>query len=747
MPQNSFRNIGLRRDRNFSDLENKQTGLTNLLNNFPSGNDTYIADDLNEAIKTIRSYPVLKSDINKLAGITFKNTYFDSTQGSSVTAPAQPLVTVKNQFDRVKLEVGEISYFGGDVNGIKAKFYNSSQINEPAQGTPQSSTLFSGSPVIEKNFWLDGSFIFENKFNSALDNQQGGVQWDGYLVPESNGDLDMNIKTTCNFLLELDGIVISHLRNKAHSVIVMYENVGTTEMKLFNPEDLKYIAQGCLLKFSSFSAVITGIYIDTTGDVFVYLSSVPPIPANTYTATVYTRYWSDANGTAYTALEDDTSYPSFEDADVREPGTTNYIIKVRKKNIEEFDPLSFVASIWLPTGHNAGTKSIVFTMSMLLGTTINNNYYNFLNTLPSSDPADFPDFKKFFDNRLLQDGGQIGTDSINQSILTNKSINAVEYTPPDYNTILNKQQPSVNVSSIANTNFVTEDPLDPLLYAEVGNIFYNSDNSLARVLKVINSVGLVFDKEILPSDTVLPLDLINHRGLVKVYGSGIWSATGVTITVNSVEDIIPGMMFIHANGKTEITKILSSTSFEVAQAVTTYADFSYVYYDAGILNYTTYNVVTVIDTSTFVLDTVYGIQAGYYIKSIGKPGTEHLQEIASVDENTNTITTVSSTTGDILAGDKLIAERANVNTAPPFEATLTGLTTNNSNIKLSNPNGIVRAKDIEVQNYLNATTEFDASQDNNYYTLIDITINNETEQTSTPFKILASTFDFPDPNP
>ena len=741
MPQNSFRNIGLRRDKNFSDLENRETGLTNLLNDFPSGNDTYIGDDLNEAIKSIRSYPVLKSDINNLAGITFENTYFDDTQGSSVTAPAQPLVTVKNQFDRVKLEVGEISYFGGDVNGIKAKFYNSSQINEPLQGTPQSSTLFSGSPVIEKNFWLNGDFTFENKFNSALDNQQGGVQWDGYLVPESNGDLDLNIQTTCNFLLELDGIVVSHLRNKAHSVNIDYDEV-IDEAKLSNPEDLRYIAENCLLKFSSFAAVIQAININTDGDVYIELDISPTFGTGTHAGTVYTRYWKDGD---YIPLENDNSYPGVG-IDLTEPGTSFYTIKVRKKNIEEFDPLPFVASIWLPTGHNASSKKISFIITMLLGTSVNNNYYNFLNTLPSSDPADFSDFKKFFANRLLQDGGQIGTDSINQSILTNKSINAVEYTPPDYNTILNKQQTAVAVRSIGNTNFVTEIN-DPILYAEVGNIFYNDDNSLARVLRVINGIGLVFDKEILPKDDIVPLNLINHRGLVKVYGSGIWSATGAEITVNSVEDIIPGMMFIHTNGKTEITKILSSTSFEVAQAVTTSADFSYVYHDAGILNYTTYNVVTVTDTSTFVLDTVYGIQAGYYIKTIGKPGTEYLQEIASVDENTNTITTVSATTGDILAGDKLIAERANVNTAPPFEATLTGLTTNNSNIKLSNPNGIVRAKDIEVQNYLSATTEFDASQDNNYYALIDITINNETEQTSTPFKILASTFDFPDTNP
>ena len=142
MPQNSFRNIGLRRDRNFSDLENKETGLTNLLNDFPSGTDTYIGDDLNEAIKSIRSYPVTQLEINRLAGITFRNTYFDENLSSSVTLTAVPLVTIKNQFDRVKLELGEDSYFGGDVDSITAKFYNSSQISDNSKSLDSNTLKF-----------------------------------------------------------------------------------------------------------------------------------------------------------------------------------------------------------------------------------------------------------------------------------------------------------------------------------------------------------------------------------------------------------------------------------------------------------------------------------------------------------------------------------------------------------------------------------------------------------------------------
>ena len=170
MPQNSFRNIGLRRDQNLGDLENADEGLTNLLNDFATGNDTYISDDLTQAIKTIRSYPVTQEEIIALANITFRNTYYDPDLEASVTAPAVPLVTVKNQFDRIKIEAGQDSYFGGSPFGLQAKFYNTSQLSTITPGDPDPITALVGNqvPKDEKQFWLDGEFNWDNKINSQF---------------------------------------------------------------------------------------------------------------------------------------------------------------------------------------------------------------------------------------------------------------------------------------------------------------------------------------------------------------------------------------------------------------------------------------------------------------------------------------------------------------------------------------------------------------------------------------------------
>jgi len=753
MPQNSFRNIGLRRDKNFSDLENRGTGLTNLLNDFPSGTDTYIGDDLNEAIKSIRSYPVTQLEINRLAGITFRNTYFDEGLGSSVTLPAVPLVTIKNQFDRVKLELGEESYFGGNIDSITAKFYNSSQISDNSKSLT-STTLFTGDPVIQKPFWLDGEFNFPNKFNSALTNQQGGIQWDGYIVPEADEDIEMRVETTCYTLITA-GSKLAHLVNNV-SVNVTPINSNTYQV---SSSDSAYIANNALITIPG-AGSFRIINNSATDNTFQTDNPSDESPVGG-TSTVYTRYqsWISPNGSAeYSPIADNTSYPDFPsgatNVNYNEPGVTTYVFNITITNCLEFEPVPFNASIWLPTDHAAATKRLRLGALMVLDTVVNHNFYNFIDTVPSADPADFPEFRKFYETRLLQDGGKIGSSLERQSIRSNNTIDATNYIPPDYNNIINLGDVTpVRIQPLTGSKIIrfTGTPEDvgnvSVPYLSVGNILLTENNLPTRIVKLLPGRGFIVEDEIVQSESLF-LQAVDHRGLVKVANS--WSYISTTVTIDSTSDLIPGMMFIYNGGKTEITKINNSTTFEVSQAITNASaidDPSYIYHDAGVLNYTTYDVVTVTDTSTLILDTVLGIQPGYYVKSIGKAGTEHLQEVATVNDATNTITTVSPTTGDILAGDKIIAERANINTAPPFIATLTGLSTNGANISLTNANGLVRALDIEVKSYISETTEFIAAQDRNYYRLIDITVNDSATQASVPYKIIATSFSNPEPDP
>jgi hypothetical protein len=174
----------------------------------------------------------------------------------------------------------------------------------------------------------------------------------------------------------------------------------------------------------------------------------------------------------------------------------------------------------------------------------------------------------------------------------------------------------------------------------------------------------------------------------------------------------------------------------------------FIYQGAGVNNYTSYKVISVPDLTSIVLDTVVGIQPGYYIKSVGKEGTYHNQVIQSVDSNTNTITldiTLPNNLGVpfLATDDIMVTERANVDTAPPFVATLDGLSSDGASIKLTNVNGVVRALDIEVKSFaVDDDTEFVVNYaDPKYRRLIDITINNaESGTDGVAYKIIGDSF-------
>ena len=78
MPRPSFKNIGLRRDLNLSDLQSKDQALNNVLNNLVVGSDnkSFSGGDL-DAIKGISNSTVTNRDIGLMAGLAVKNTVLE----------------------------------------------------------------------------------------------------------------------------------------------------------------------------------------------------------------------------------------------------------------------------------------------------------------------------------------------------------------------------------------------------------------------------------------------------------------------------------------------------------------------------------------------------------------------------------------------------------------------------------------------------------------------------------------------
>ena len=95
-----YRRIGIRRDNNFSDLENRTEALNNLLDklgtDIPGG--TFISPDL-DAIRGLFSTGLSASEYQQFGGSTVKETDINGNN-----APVSPAITYQNRLDSFKID-------------------------------------------------------------------------------------------------------------------------------------------------------------------------------------------------------------------------------------------------------------------------------------------------------------------------------------------------------------------------------------------------------------------------------------------------------------------------------------------------------------------------------------------------------------------------------------------------------------------------------------------------------------------
>ena len=120
--QKIYKRIGIRRDRNFSDLSNPTAGLENLLDTLVDDSAfTFLSTDLG-AIKNIFARGLTNDNYLRIAGSAIK-----FTTPSGITASFNPRITYQNRLDKVQIFSGIPRLAGGD--GLTAKYYQNDQIN------------------------------------------------------------------------------------------------------------------------------------------------------------------------------------------------------------------------------------------------------------------------------------------------------------------------------------------------------------------------------------------------------------------------------------------------------------------------------------------------------------------------------------------------------------------------------------------------------------------------------------------
>ena len=207
--QKVYKRIGIRRDRNFSDLSNPTAGLENLLDTLVDVSGTqFLSTDL-AAIKNIFARGLTNSAYLNIAGSAVKFT----TQGG-VTASFNPRITYQNRLDKIQIFSGIPRLNGGD--GLTAKYYQNDQItfdthadfNYNVDPNTTAANVFkdetSEGEIEDDNFWEAGNFDYRENVHPQSAKVNTGVKWEGYFIPTITGTVDFHTQSTGYFTVDFN---------------------------------------------------------------------------------------------------------------------------------------------------------------------------------------------------------------------------------------------------------------------------------------------------------------------------------------------------------------------------------------------------------------------------------------------------------------------------------------------------------------------------------------------------------------
>ena len=209
--QKIYKRIGIRRDRNFSDLSNPTASLENLLDTLIDDSSfTFLSTDLG-AIKNIFARGLSNENYLRIAGSAIKFTTPDG-----INSEFNPRITYQNRLDKIRVFSGEPRLAGG--NGLTAKYYQNDQINfnehsdfkynvDPNSIDAEVFTDTTNEGVIEDdNFWEAGNFEYTGNVHPQSAKVNTGVKWEGYFIPTVTGKVDFLTSSTSYFTVDFEQV-------------------------------------------------------------------------------------------------------------------------------------------------------------------------------------------------------------------------------------------------------------------------------------------------------------------------------------------------------------------------------------------------------------------------------------------------------------------------------------------------------------------------------------------------------------
>jgi len=533
--QKIYKRVGIRRDRNFSDLSNPTAGLENLLDTLVDVSGTqFLSTDLS-AIKNIFARGLTNDGYLKIAGSSVKFT----TQ-NGINASFNPRITYQNRIDKIQIFSGEPRLNGGD--GLTAKYYQNDQIlfdehsdfqynvdpNTTAANVFKDET--SEGKIEDDNFWEAGNFTYTGNVHPQSAKVNTGVKWEGYFIPTITGTVNFHTTSTGYFTVDFNKVGYEEDNNKsqtnASKTAVGVGNTYTEQVRIGLSTSISGISStgenqitvdsAQLEKMNNIGAGMTVVHSNIVANTVI--ESFSKISGNISLAP------PAGTASAITAPISNQSMTFTRDLGtiVRHSFTTQVLIAYQKYRIryryfhhKNFESKDIERSINMD--YNQANQT---TSTHLRYTTLYPLDYDFSDSAKGS-------FNKYFDNSVRFGGTNIFSSPIGLGSRTNssqyvklKSTNKLDVTykvkqelgsdTGSKTTGITRRQTTcatVNGSSVIVLPLTTD--------IEIGNYVFGTgipDN--ARVIDITINQFVIIDQTATVTDSNT-LTFINHRGFVK----------------------------------------------------------------------------------------------------------------------------------------------------------------------------------------------------------------------------------------
>ena len=505
-----YSRIGLRRDKNLSDLSNRTVALNNILDNLSGGGGlTFVKDDL-KAITGVFAEGMRHSGYIKMGG-----SGVEATDSSGNTSAQLPRLSFQNRVDQFELSSGNPRLSGGD--GPTARYFDKDQVFEYHVNNEGVRTgIFSGAPFATDNFWEHGQFDWDRKLHPSAANVNGGIEWEGYYIPTTTGQHTFHPGSSGCFTFEFqDESWTGNFTNNTGvaGTYTTYAHVGITSTL-----PVEAVSSGNVLTLKNSSDMIyVGIGQTVKGTNINSTDSDPRIISDYSVSGRTVTLEPPASGDSITGSIGDGALITFSKG-VNQTVKANSRIKY---TLQEFRPYRIRVRYFIPQSHDGtqATKSFNLDVSPAGGpsqwvryTSLYSRNYDFSDEKKGT-------FNKYFDNSIRFGGGTVGgTAKPNYvKIKTSKKID-VKYSP------LNKTKSSVEratltLSTSNNSNVIGCSNTSNI---EIGNYIYDNSNRTGtvvipegtRILDVIINDSLVISNNANASGSN-EFKIVDHRGHVQ----------------------------------------------------------------------------------------------------------------------------------------------------------------------------------------------------------------------------------------